>query len=77
MPCHWVNLPGGGVAHVRTANRKPKLCPFCKQRPVTKLCDYRIAVGDVGHTRTCDAEICDICAKHIGPEVDYCPQHSL
>lgn len=75
MPCEWVKLPGGGVAHVRTSGRKPKFCPFCKERPATKLCDFRIKVGDVGHTRTCDAPICEQCATIVGPDRDYCPVH--
>jgi hypothetical protein len=75
MPCHVVDLPGGHHAIVKTAYSKPKTCKFCGQRPVSKLCDYKISVGDVGHTRTCDAGMCAQCAYPVAPDVDYCPDH--
>jgi hypothetical protein len=75
MPCSIVSLPGGGHAIVKTAKRRLPTCRFCRLRPADKLCDYRIKVGDIGHTRTCDAAMCSICATPVGPDLDYCPNH--
>ena len=73
MPCDFVKLPGGGHAIIRRS-RRPN-CQFCKLREHTKLCDFKVKVGDVGHTKTCDAKMCDVCATNVGPELDYCPNH--
>lgn len=75
MPCLVVDVPGGGRAIVRVQRQKPKTCKFCGQRPVSKLCDFKIASGDIGHKRTCDAGICSSCAYPVAHEVDYCPDH--
>jgi hypothetical protein len=66
-------MPSGVIICRRVG---PKFCQFCRQRPATKLCDYRIAVGDIGHTRTCDAPMCSACGTPIAHEVDYCPDHA-
>lgn len=42
----------------------------------TKLCDFEIKVGDVGHKRTCDEPLCDSCATRVGPNFDYCIPHA-
>lgn len=55
--------------------RGPRICNFCG-RFSTKLCDFPIKVGDIGHTRTCDAPMCDACATRVGPNRDYCPNHA-
>lgn len=74
-PCRVIGLPGGGHAIVKLAPGRRKLCKFCMLRSVTKLCDFKISSGDVGHTRTCDAGMCDRCAYPMAREVDYCPDH--
>lgn len=73
MPCEYIALPGGGHAHIRRSRRP--LCQFCRQREHTKLCDFKLNVGDVGHKRTCDAKMCDQCATSVGADLDYCPNH--
>ena len=73
MPCEVIDIPGGGRAIIRRS-RRPN-CQFCKQREYTKLCDYRLSVGSVGHSRTCDAKMCDRCATNVGRDLDYCPNH--
>jgi hypothetical protein len=70
-----VDLGNGVTAWVRGTRRKKDICRFCRNRYVTKLCDFPIPVGDVGHKRTCDAGMCDQCATPIAHEVDYCPNH--
>ena len=86
MPCDWYRTSEGAIVHVhreRSGGRK-KTCPFCKRYPVEKLCDFPI-----GHGKTCDAELCNWCAKTIGRQnlevapgftklnesVDVCPIH--
>jgi hypothetical protein len=73
MPCEVIDIPGGGQAIIRRSRRP--VCQFCKQREHTKLCDYKITVGSVGCSRTCDAKMCDQCAKNVGVDLDYCPDH--
>ena len=75
MPCHWLNLPGGGVAHIRTSSQQPKLCAC--GRLSTRLCDYIVSLPEqVTHKKTCDKALCDHCAVHAGPDLDYCREHA-
>lgn len=76
MPCGWITLPGGGVAHVRYANRRSPKCRWCSNRS-TRLCDFEISdPQQVTHRKTCDAPMCDAHAKRVGPNHDFCPDHS-
>jgi hypothetical protein len=76
MPCKWIRLPDGTVAHVKFANSPAKKCRWCGL-PCTKLCDFEVSSPQqVTHRRTCDAPMCDAHAKHISHEIDYCPAHA-
>jgi hypothetical protein len=58
--------------------KKPKLCPFCHDRYVTRLCDFMklSTVQNLAVTRRrCDNGMCDECATNIGLGLDYCPIH--
>lgn len=77
MPCNVVTLPDGTRAIVKMAKRRLPLCGFCRQRPADKLCDFKVPVGDVGHTRTCDTPMCYRCATPVGRDLDYCPSHAM
>jgi hypothetical protein len=54
------------------------LCWFCRERIVTKLCDFPL-----GNGKTCSAKMCNVCAteaaRPVTPRksrhVDYCPTH--
>ena len=86
MPCEWLETDDGVVMHINRGRSggKKKLCPFCKRRPVSKLCDWPTEPG-----RTCDAEMCDDCARTLGHQDikiapgltklgdtwDVCPNH--
>lgn len=88
MPCEWLKDEAtGAVIHINCGRgKKAKPCPFCKVRPVSKLCDF-----PVGNGKTCDAEMCDHCATLRGHQntpygegstlvrlndtVDVCPIH--
>lgn len=45
-------------------------CEWCK-RPGTKLCDW-----PTGENKTCDRRMCSHHAKNVGPNKDYCPEHT-
>ena len=48
---------------------KTKRCKWCdKER--TKLCDFPKG------RKTCDAPMCDLHAKKVGKDTDYCPNHA-
>ena len=83
MPCHTMKISGGGYAIVCTRGRKAKPCAFCG-KPSDKLCDW-----PVGNGKTCDAEMCNDCARTLGRQhtdtgfgmtrlndtIDVCPIH--
>ena len=74
-PCKWINLPGGGVAHLNMGHSKPKRCKFCSTGMGTQLCDFPLRIDTNGKIKTCDAPMCVRCATRIAIEVDYCPVH--
>jgi len=46
-------------------------------RPCTKLCDFIVSSPQqITHKKTCDKPMCDRCAVHVGPELDYCKPHA-
>ena len=45
-------------------------CEFCGA-PHKKLCDFELVNGG-----TCDAYMCNGCAKSVGVNRDYCPGHA-
>ena len=66
MPCEWLKTNDGGMIHInrgRGGGAKPKICPFCKSGKVSKLCDYPLTEDG---KKTCDAEMCDRCARTLG-----------
>jgi hypothetical protein len=70
MPCHHVKLGDGSIAIVRTGKPHRRKCRFCSEGEATLLCDFRGPQG-----KTCDAPMCARCARPVGPNVDYCPDH--
>lgn len=88
MPCEWLKHKDGTVIHLNVGRGggKKKLCPFCKTGRVSKLCDYPLIDGN---GKTCDAEMCDRCARTLGSgevriseelsrlndTIDVCPLH--
>jgi hypothetical protein len=87
MPCEWLKTPDGVVMHIKCGrSRGPKRhCKFCHEDYYGgKLCDF-----PVGNGRTCDAQMCDGCArtlgtqesdighgmKRLGDTIDVCPIH--
>jgi len=86
MPCEWYEKDGV-VMHInRGHSRGPKRhCKFCHAEYYGgKLCDFPL-----GNGRTCDAAMCDECARTIGRQasdaghglkrlndtIDVCPIH--
>lgn len=68
----WIEMPGGGHAHICMRGQRPHRCSFCKAREADKQCDF--PVGKSG--ATCDAYMCSQCATAVAPEVDHCPKHA-
>jgi hypothetical protein len=81
MPCSHVKLPDGTVALVRHGNRRFPRCRFCNVADLhqacdaTLLCDFVLAKTLGGAEITCDTPVCPHCAKHVGPDKDFCPKH--
>ena len=87
-PCEWLKTADGVVMHVNLgrSTRGPKRhCKFCGDDYYGgKLCDF-----PVGHGKTCDAQMCDDCARTLGrgeveiggglkrlnDTIDVCPIH--
>ena len=75
MPCHWIKMPDGTVAHVRTSGYRAPKCSC--GRPSTKLCDFVVSSPQqVTHKKTCDKPLCDRCAVHAGTDLDFCSAHA-
>lgn len=58
-----------------TRGRQPKPCAYCG-RPSSRLCDFPVKVGDLGHKTTCDAPLCDRCTTKIAGDGDLCRTHA-
>ena len=71
MPAY--KLPDGTMAFICTRGNRSKPCAICG-RPHTKLCDYPLHGAKAG--KTCDRPLCERCAVHQEPDVDFCPTHA-
>jgi len=80
MPCSHVKFPDGTTAIVKHGARRLPRCKFCPRShdaaPATLLCDAVIGKTLGGDPITCDAPVCAKCARHVGPDKDFCPKHS-
>lgn len=70
-PCHWTKLPDGTVVHVNVGKMFVQRCRWCDLTSVA-LCDFPNPKHKSG---TCDAPMCEIHQKIVGPDRDYCPDH--
>lgn len=75
MPCNWMRLPGGGVAHLNTT-RRIKRCIYCKAMHEF-LCDFPVGEKNKkGKYKTCSAPLCSVhTQKGNNPEFDFCRPH--
>lgn len=75
MGCHWLKLPDGTVAHIRTSGRT-KQCYKCTQ-PSEFQCDFpthRTQGGKV--LKTCDRHLCRTHVSHgVTKGIDFCDEH--
>jgi hypothetical protein len=75
MTCSIVKLPGGGTAIVKHSPARFSRCKFCEGRgAATLLCDFVITKTLGGDQITCDAKVCEVCARREGGK-DFCPNH--
>jgi hypothetical protein len=56
----------------RKQDRAPKCWVAHCRLLSTKACDWPMPGG-----KTCDRQICDTHADHVGPDRDFCPPHSI
>lgn len=78
MPCIALRDDSGRQIGWARVCSTPRLCWFCREKAVSRLCDFPI-----GNGKTCDAKMCSTCAtqgvKSVTPRkskpVDYCPTH--
>lgn len=74
MTCRTL-VQGNGVTVIAcTRGRERRLCSVCKSRAMSKLCDFPLRGERAG--ATCDRDLCDRCAVHVGPNRDLCPVHA-
>lgn len=71
-----MRLPGGNVAILRMAGRRPPRC-LCGAES-TRLCDWKMAARSLarGKAVTCDVPLCDSCTWSPAPDKDLCPSHA-
>ena len=81
MTCTPVKLPGGGSAIICGPKQRYPKCRFCPTlhdgtgaNPATLLCDFPVAKTLGGDVITCDAQVCERCARRVGDK-DFCPKH--
>lgn len=77
MPCDIKKDGSGQVTMIkcsRGTRGQSRICPFCGENPVAKLCDFPVQRG-VGRSQTCDAEMCFKCATEVAKNTDVCPNH--
>ena len=70
MPCITIQTKDGPRFAFVCGGRKPKLCPFCHNAYVAKLCDFKKPSGLI-----CSNGMCEKCATPVGRDQDYCPIH--
>jgi hypothetical protein len=70
VPCKWIRMPGGGMAHLKMSATPRKRCSVCGNLGASKLCDFELA------GKTCDKPLCGRCAIHRKPDSDFCPDHT-
>lgn len=70
MPCVTFQTKDGPVTAFICGGRRARLCPFCHNQYVAKLCDFKKSAG-----KTCNNGMCEKCATSVGADLDYCPVH--
>ena len=76
MPCNWLKMPDGTVAHIRTSGRRIPKCHNCGLSSEFQ-CDFPMARSRAGKVlKTCDRHLC---SEHVRPGktegVDFCEEH--
>jgi len=73
MACEH-RIIGGSHAIICGRRVNAVRCAFC-QRTSTKLCDAVVGKTLGGEAITCDAPMCDVHARDVGPNKDFCLKH--
>lgn len=76
MPCNWLKMPDGTIAHLRTSGKRIPKCWKCGLMSEFQ-CDFpmnRTRSGKI--LKTCDRHLCTDHARHGKTEgVDFCEEH--
>jgi hypothetical protein len=64
----FVSTDGQGFGHIRMDRPRPRRCKACG-KPAPFLCDFMLK------KKTCDAPICEGCAREVRPNLHHCPRH--
>jgi hypothetical protein len=74
MACRVIAAGPGFTAIACGPRARQPACstPSCRN-PAGKACDYPVTLKGVAGT--CDARLCELHAKSVGPDVDWCPSH--
>jgi len=56
-------------------------CVVCRKRKATILCDFVVdeywtSIDFQTHAQTCDRQLCEKCAVHLGGRTHFCPKHA-
>lgn len=74
--CKRVDL-GDGTFALITVEVRMRTCKGCGARMMEdrgNLCDWK--VDGKKRSKTCDAFVCNGCARRVGPDKDLCPAHA-
>jgi hypothetical protein len=72
MPCIAIKI-GDSFGIICTGRTRKRKCKFCGA-DASLLCDYPLFCG-LPPNATCDAPMCGACARPVGEDRDYCPDH--
>ena len=76
MSCTFVRTETGVMIICSRGRETPTTCAHCSHT-ATKLCDGHAPLKfGVKEARTCDRPLCDKCAIHVHPNLDYCREHA-
>lgn len=79
MPCYETRDESGSLVSIVCVRGQRSTPPCSCGRPAVALCDYIVEKPAFGQTtvKTCDVSMCRDHRVHVGPNRDFCIEHSL
>lgn len=65
----FITTDGQGGGYITMDRPRRRRCRTCDAIGAELLCDFPLA------KRTCNAPICERCAREVGPNLHHCPRH--